>query len=120
MSPEGKKVWIIADGFLPEKSNGQFKSHEAVCLLNTGSQEARVKITVYFEDREPLKNFTVRCGAERTNHVRLDKIKNEEGHKIPAGVPYALKVVSSEPLVVQHSRMDTSQPEMSLMTTTAY
>ena len=30
----GKKVWIIPDGFLPVHSNGDFVSHEAVCVLN--------------------------------------------------------------------------------------
>ena len=116
----GKKIWIIPDGFLPEKSSGDFVSHEAVCVLNVGKIDANIKITVYFEDREPMENFFATCPAQRTNHIRLDQIKNAEGHKIPVGVPYALKVESDVPVVVQHSRMDTSQAEMTLMTTIAY
>ncbi|MBZ4644554.1 MAG: hypothetical protein PWR27_1112 [Petroclostridium sp.] len=116
----GKKIWVIPDGFLPEKSNGDFVSHEAVCVLNTGEKDAHINITVYFEDREPMERFTAVCGAKRTNHIRLDKIEDADGQKIPVGVPYALKVESDQPIVVQHSRMDTTQAEMTLMTTMAY
>jgi len=116
----GKKVWIIPDGFLPEKSNGDFVSHEAICVLNTGALDANIRITVYFEDREPMDTFSAVCGARRTNHIRLDKIKDQNGKEIPRGVPYALTVESDQPIVVQHSRMDTTQAEMTLMTTIAY
>jgi hypothetical protein len=116
----GKKVWIIPDGFLPEKSNGDFVSHEAVCVLNTGDQDAEVKLTIYFEDREPMDKFFALCKARRTNHIRLDKIVDKQEKKIPVGVPYAIKVESNVPIVVQHSRMDTTQAEMTLMTTIAY
>lgn len=116
----GKRVWIIPDGFLPEKSNGDFVSHEAICVVNTGKSDANINITVYFEDREPIKSFKSTCRAERTNHIRLDKITGKNGEKIPVGVPYALKIESDYNIVVQHSRMDTTQAEMTLMTTIAY
>ncbi len=60
------------------------------------------------------------CENERTKHIRLDKIKNDNGEEIPRDVPYALVVESSSDIVVQHSRLDVSQPDMSLMTTIAY
>ena len=116
----GKKMWVIPDGFLPKKSNGDFVSHEAICVLNTGDIDANINIHVYFENKEPMENFTAVCKAKRTNHIRLDKIVDCNGNKIPVGVPYALLVQSSQPIVVQHSRMDTSQAEMTLMTTMAY
>ncbi len=116
----GKKEWIVADGFLPEKSNGDFISHEAVCVLNLNDQDANIEMTVYFEDRDPLTEFEAECASQRTNHIRLDKIKNNEGEKIPRGVPYAVRLVSDQPVIVQHSRMDTSQKELSLMSTVAY
>lgn len=56
----------------------------------------------------------------RTNHIRLDKIKNKNGQTIPKDVPYALLVESDVEIVAQHSRMDVSQAEMTLMTTIAY
>jgi hypothetical protein len=39
---------------------------------------------------------------------------------IPRDTPYAILVESSEPIVVQYSRLDTSAVEMALMTTIAY
>ena len=118
--PTGKKQWIIADGYLPKKSHGDFVSHEAVCVLNLNQQKAKIEITIYFEDREPIKNIRAECPPERTNHIRLDKIKNQNNEKIPRGVPYAIKLESDQPIIAQHSRMDTSQQELSLMTTVPY
>ena len=113
----GKKIWVIADGYLPEKSNGDFISHESICVLNTGNETAKIIITIYFEDREPMEGFEAECKAKRTNHIRMEKIKDNSGKTIPSGVPYAIKVESSYPVVVQHTRLETSQAELGLMTT---
>lgn len=120
MNKLGQKRWIIPDGFLPERSNGDFVSHEAICVLNIGEKDANLKISIYFEDCGPMEDFIAICGAKRTNHIRLDQIQDQLGQKIPIGVPYAIKIDSDEPIIVQHSRMDTSQAEMTLMTTMAY
>lgn len=116
----GKTEWAIGDGFMNNTKNGNFESHEAICVLNTSDTDAEIKITVYFEDKEPIGGFNAICPARRTNHIRLDKISNDKNEVIPRGVPYALFVESSAPVVVQHSRMDVSQAEMTLMTTMAY
>lgn len=120
MSDFGKKEWLIADGYMSDTKNGDFVSHEAVCVLNLSKETANIKITVYFEDRDPLKGFVAECKPERTNHIRLDKIKNSDGISIPHEVPYALLIESDVPVVCQHSRMDVTQAEMTLMTTIAY
>lgn len=116
----GKKIWALADGYMNDTKNGNFESHEAVCVLNLSGKSATVSISVYFEDREPLTGFHAVCENGRTNHIRLDMIENDHGKKIPRGVPYALLIESNESIVVQHSRMDVSQAEMALMTTMAY
>ena len=116
----GKKVWTIADGFMSSTEKGSYVSHEAVCVLNTTSQTSNISITVYFEDREPLTDFYATCERNRTNHIRLDKIENNRGEKIPKEVPYALFVESNVPIICQHSRMDVSDPNITLMTTMAY
>lgn len=116
----GKKVWAIGDGFMPHTQNGDYKSHEAICVLNVSEQDAHIEITIYFEDKEPMKGFFAVCEGKRANHIRLDMIKNINGDTIPYDVPYAILVESDIPVVVQHSRMDVTQPEMTLMTTIAY
>ena len=105
---------------MSDTKNGDFVSHEAVCVLNLSDETAKINITVYFEDREPLKGFFAECQSERTNHIRLDKIENNDGVKIPLEVPYALLIESNVSVVCQHSRMDVTQSEMTLMTTMAY
>ena len=67
-----------------------------------------------------MRGFQAVCGGERTNHIRLDKLKNENGQAIPQDLPYAVMVESDQPVVVQYSRLDTTQAEMGLMTTMAF
>lgn len=116
----GKKTWLIADGFMSDTKTEKYVSHEAICVLNLSDIEAEITITIYFEDSEPLRGFTASCLPERTNHIRLDKIKNSEGQPIPKEKPYAVLVESNTPIVCQHSRMDVSTSDMTLMTTMAY
>ena len=114
---EGAYVWLIPDGFIPEASSGSQESHEAICVLNTSAEKARLSISFYFEDREPLKDVMATVPPERTRHIRTDQLGRAE---IPRGVPYAIRVESSIPVVIQCSRMDTTQAALSLMTTIAH
>lgn len=116
----GKNVWMIADGYMSDTVKGEFVSHEAICVLNVSGKDANINITLYFENDEPMKNIKAVCKNERTNHIRLDKIVTEDGNKIPRNTPYAVLVESDQPIVVQSSRLDVSQPEYALMTTIAY
>ena len=117
----GSKVWFIPDGYYPPVSNGTvYNSHEAICVLNTGKVNANIKITLYFEDRDKMDGFKAVCNAERTNHIRMDKLRDADGNGVPMGVPYAMMVESDADIVVQYSRLDTTQAEMALMTTMAF
>ena len=114
---EGAKVWLVPDGFIPGESTGAQESHEAICVLNTSVKQARLSISFYFEDRNPVKDVVVIVPPERTRHIRTDKM---DGVEIPRGVPYAVRVESSVPVTIQYSRMDTTQPALSLMTAMAH
>ena len=116
----GKCEWFIPDAFYPVTDNGEYVSHEAVCVLNTGNTDAEINITLYFENKDPIEGFKAICPARRTNHIRMDKIISENGEKVPRGVPYAMLVRSNTPVVVQYSRLDTTQAEMSFMGLIAY
>ena len=120
MKPYGKKVWLIADNYLNSVSLNDWVSHEAVCVLNTGDEDAEIKMTLFFEDRDCRDDFVSVCPAKKTHHIRLDKIRSTSGENIPRDVPYAMLIESSVPVVVQYSRLDTSHKEMALMTTVAY
>ena len=120
MKAYGKKTWLIPDTFLNSISKNQSPSHESVCVVNTSDADAKIKLTLFFEDREKRDDFESFCGAGKTHHIRLDKIRSKSGEPIPRDVPYAILVESSVEIVVQYSRLDTSAVEMALMTTMAY
>ena len=94
-------------------------SHEAACLLNVSDADANVRFTFYFEDDEPLGPVELAVGSRRTRHVRLDEPTEIGGVELPRGVPYAYEIESDVPIVVQHSRLDTSGG-YTLFTTVAY
>lgn len=117
----GSRRWAIAEGYIPGLSHGpepQMTSHETACLLNAADQEAHVKITIYFGDREPVGPYRVTVPARRTLHLRFNDLKDPE--PIPRDTDYASVIESDVPIVVQHTRLDSRQPENALMTTIAY
>ena len=127
--PEGRRVWIVPDAYLPplteedeaKRASGKgYWSHESLCVVNTGSKPAGVSLNFYFEDRPAVKNIRVTVGAERTRHIRFDKPEQLGGFRVPAGVPYALRVESDVPVVVQHSRLDTTQPNCAFLSVVAH
>ncbi len=116
----GKTTWIVPDGYMSDTKNGNFVSHEAICVLNLTEEDAVIHLEFFFEDKDPVGGFVCTCKAKRSNHIRLDKIKSEDGKTVPYNTPYSVLLTSSVPVIAQHSRMDVSQPEMTLMTTIAY
>jgi hypothetical protein len=116
----GARQWFIPDAYLPEKSTGGLESHESTCVLNVGRRAATVKLTAHFEDREPLEGFEAVCPPRRTRHIRINHLRNARGEKIPRGVPFALAVKSNVPIIVQHTRLDSTQPALALMTAMAF
>ncbi|MGZ5225825.1 MAG: sensory rhodopsin transducer [Burkholderiales bacterium] len=121
MQAIGKKRWAISDGYIPPSSTGttrQMTSHEAVCMLNAGERDAHVEITVFFSDREPVGPYRVTVPARRTLHQRFNDLADPE--PIPRDTDYASVIESDEPIVVQHTRLDSRQAELALLTTIAY
>lgn len=116
---KGHCNWYIPDSYIPTVSSGQLISHEAICVLNTGVEDARILVTVYFEDRDPIEGIELLLPGRRTGHFRTDKLE-KNGQTIPKGVPYAMEVESNVPIIVQYSRLDATQAENSLMTTMAF
>jgi hypothetical protein len=116
----GRHRWYVPDAFLPADSSHGVESHESACLLNAGDREAVVRLTFFFEDRDPLGPVEVRLEARRTRHVRLTDSEALPGVELPRGVPFAYTAESDVPIVLQHSRLDTSAGAYTLATTIAY
>lgn len=121
MQDIGQRVWVIAEGYIPPSSTGtsrQLESHETACMLNAGDKDANVEITIYFADREPAGPYRVVVPARRTLHLRFNDLRTPEA--IPADTDFASLIRSDVPIVVQHTRLDSRQAALALMTTTAY
>lgn len=117
----GARVWAIAEGYIPEWSNGpepEFTSHETACLLNATDQDADVRITLYFADREPVGPYELTVPARRTKHLRFNELEDPE--PVPRATDYASVIESSVPIVVQHTRLDSRQAENALLSTVAF
>ena len=117
----GHTRWAIAEGYIPAWSNGpepEMTSHETACILNAGYEDAQVRITIFFEDREPAGPYTITVPARRTLHQRFNELSEPE--PVPVGVPFASVIESDVPIVVQHTRLDSRQAENALMTTMAF
>lgn len=116
----GRRRWYVPDAYLPADSSHGVESHESACLLNTSSRDAVVRLTFFFEEREPAGPVEIALAARRTRHVRLTDPGALSGLELPRGVPFAYAVESDVPIVVQHSRLDTSAGAYTLATTVAY
>lgn len=117
----GHRRWAIADGYIPGGSvndDPRFVSHEAACILNAGRREAEVVITIFFHDREPAGPYKVKVPARRTLHLRFNNLKDPE--PLPRDTSYSALIESSEPVVVQHTRLDSRAPHLALLSTLAF
>lgn len=117
MEPIGKRRWAIAEGYIPGASTGPgraFESHETVCILNAGEHPAHVTLTVFFADRDPPPPHRVTVPPRRTLHLRF----NDLG--LPRDTDFASVIESDVPIVVQHTRLDSRQAELALLSTIAY
>jgi len=117
----GKTRWAIAEGYIPGKSTGpepEMTSHETLCFLNAGDQDANVEITLYFSDREPVGPYRVSVPARRTLHQLLNDLEDPE--PVPFDTDYACLIESNVPIVVQHTRLDSRQSENALLSTIAH
>jgi len=114
----GKRVWAIAEGWIPSGgfTDRALMPHETACILNAGERDARIELTVFFADREPVR-YALTVPARRTRHVRFDDLTDPP---VPRDTDYASLFVSDVPVVVQHTRLDSRKAEIALMTTVAY
>jgi hypothetical protein len=118
----GSTRWAIPEGYIPggsvDPNDPALVSHEAACLLNTSDHQANISITIYFEDREPAGPYRLELGARRTRHLRFNDLSDPES--IPRDTSYASLIESDVPIIVQHTRLDSRNPNIALLSTIAF
>lgn len=120
MDAIGRKRWAIPEGYIPSQGVSQDRallSHETACILNANDKDAHVTVTVFFANRDPV-TYRVTVPARRTLHLRFNDLKNPE--PVPLDTDYSSVFESDQPIVVQHTRLDSRRAEISLLSTIAY
>lgn len=120
-SAVGTCRWATGDGWIPPYSTGddpRLRSHESLCLLNAGERDANVEITLYFAGRDPAGPYPVTVPARRVRHVTLNDLSDPE--PVPVATDFSTVVVSSSPIVVQQTRLDSRQAANSVFSTLAF
>ncbi len=113
----GRTCWVIAEGYIPNTSHGpspQMESHETMCVLNAGNADAHLRVTIFFADRDPDGPYEVTVPARRTRHFRFNDLP------IPRETDYSSLIESDRPVVVQHTRLDSRQADLALLSTVAF
>lgn len=121
MSALGRTVWVIPGGHIPTHGTGPepaMTGHDLLCVLNTGDAEARLALTVYYADAEPVGPYPLTVAARRVRHVRFNDLIDPQA--MPLGVPYGVVVRADAPVVVQYVRQDTRQAANALLSVIAF
>jgi len=118
---DGHKVWIFPDGDLPPPGPPglPLEGHESLIVLNTGDDDARIEVDVYFSDTEPETGLRVCAPARRVTCFRLDQPLGDRAFRVPFG-QYALRLRSNVPVVAQIGRADVRQPNLAYYTTLGF
>lgn len=117
----GHTVWAIPGGHIPPRSTGrepEYTSRDELSLLNTNDNEAEVELTIFYSDREPVGPYRLVVPARRVRQLRFNDLIDPEA--IPLDTPYACVLVASVPIVVQFTRLDSSQANNAVASTIAY
>ena len=121
MAALGKTTWAIAEGYIPSASVSRdpaLVSHETACILNAGDKDAHIRLTIYFSDRDPAGPYKITVLPRRTVHLRYNDLEDPE--PIPRDTNYASVIESDVPVVIQHTRLDSRNPAISLLSTIAF
>lgn len=121
MKTIGRKIWAIPEGYIPSESTGTDRtmiSHEAMCFLNAAETDARIRVTIFFAERDPVGPYQFTVAARRSKHVRFNDL--DDPQQIPRDTNYSSLIESDVPVVVQHTRLDSRQAENALLSTIAY
>ena len=120
MSVVGKKNWIIPDCELPPEGEGELKGHESVVIVNDTNKPAKIKVKLYFVDKEPYEGITWVVEPKKVRCFRMNNVEHMCGFVVPLETQYAMKLESSQKIVVQYGRLDNRQTNLAYYPTLAY
>ncbi|MDD6307873.1 MAG: sensory rhodopsin transducer [Clostridia bacterium] len=116
----GKKLWVYPDLEMPPKGDFPLIGHESVIILNMNDAPANIRMTLYFDNKEPVRDIPLVVEANRVRCLRTYNPDDFGGFEIPGETQYALRIESDVPVVCQYGRLDTRQQNMAFYTVMGY
>ena len=113
----GKKVWIFPDAELPPEGVNIIPGHESVIVTNVTDDVAELKITLIYEDQEPV-SFCAGVQPMRVRCFRTNRECDFGANTAEMGRQYAIMLESSVPVVAQYGRAEPR--EVAFYTTPGY
>ena len=120
MSVVGKKNWIIPDCELPPEGEGVLKGHESVIVVNDTNKTAKIKVKLFFPDKESYNDIEWTVEPQRVRCFRMNNEKDMCGYVVEKETQYAMKLSSNVKIVVQYGRLDNRQINLAYYTTLAF
>ena len=88
--------------------------------VNDSERDANIKVKLFFTDKDFDGDITWNVKAGRVRCFRMNNLSDMCGFEIPKDTQYAMKLDSSEPIVVQYGRLDNRQTNLAYYTTLGY
>ena len=105
----GKNVWIFPDAELPPVGLNLIPGHESIIITNTGDEDAHIRITLFYPDKEPINDINVVVGARRVRCLRTNEEKDFGAYTAEFEKQYAIMLESNVPVVAQYGRAEPRQ-----------
>lgn len=121
MKTKGYKKWVIPGGYIPFKSTGRepdMLSQDKIAILNLNKEPVNIKMTVYYEEEEPVEGYPIEIEGERIRKFRVNDLINP--FPVILEKNYSLVVEASEMVVVQYLKMNTGQINLAMMGSLAF
>ena len=109
------KKWFVVDGWLPpsaQDGDSGYESHEALIILNNNDVDALLSMTVFFDDKDPIRGIPLQVPANRVKCFRTDRPDEIGGIELGRQVQYAIQIEGNVEVVVQFGRMDVTQSNL--------
>lgn len=102
----GSKVWIFPDAELPPEGVNSIPGHESIIITNVSDEDAYIKITLLYTDKEPVSDLEICVKARRVRCLRTNEEKDFGKYTAEFGEQYAIMLESNTPVVAQYGRAE--------------
>ena len=101
----GKTKWVFPDAELPPVGVNEIPGHESVIITNVCDQNAQIRVTLIYADKEPV-SFMTEVAAKRVRCLRSNRAEDFGPYTAVEGEQYAIMLESDVPVVAQYGRAE--------------